>query len=67
MSPTLKQQAANEGNNHEDKFDVTKTDAYPITCLLRHLALEHDIINEVDREKFTLEVFKDGLRWFKKH
>lgn len=67
ISPILKNQAKNEGLNHGDKFDPKKTDEYPITCLLRYIAIEHDIINELDKEKFTLDVFKSGLQWFKKN
>ena len=34
---------------------------------MRYIAIEHDIINELDKEKFTLDVFKGGLTWFKKN
>ena len=33
--------------------------------MLRYIAIEKDIINELDQDKFTLEVFKIGLQWFK--
>ena len=39
-----------------------------MVCLLRYIALKYDIINELDNDeplnKFTFEVFYDGLTWF---
>ena len=48
----LKDAAREEGNNQKDKFDPKNTNLYPMTCLLRNIAIEHDIINELDKEKF---------------
>ena len=67
VSPILKNQAKTEGNNQTENFDIKKTNEFPITSLLRYIAIEHDIINELDKEKFTLDVFKSGLMWFKKN
>ena len=35
--------------------------------LLRHIAQEHDIINETDKEKLTMEIVQKVLLWFKDH
>ena len=61
VSPVLKQQASNEGKNNSEQFNPTNLSQFPISSFLRHIALTNDIINELDSEKFTIQVFHSGL------
>jgi hypothetical protein len=65
ISEMMKTQAAKEGN--KNGFARGKTDDFPISCMLQHIALKYNIINQQDEDKYTIEVFKSALSFFQEH
>ena len=59
ITPYLKEHAKAEFM--KTGFKNGDTNNYPITCLLKKISLEHDIINENDKDKFTFEVWHCSL------
>ena len=57
----MKDQASLEGRNKKEGFKPTDTNNFPISSLLRHIALTHNIINELDTDKFSIKVYHSGL------
>ena len=49
----------------EFRFREGQIDKFPILNLLRHISIKFDLINETDEDKFTFEVWREELQWFK--
>ena len=60
-SPILKEQALREGKSDVEQFQPDNFNEFPICCMLRNIGLRFDIINELDKDKFTIDVFHAAL------
>ena len=62
VSPMLKQFAVEEFS--KENFNIGDTIRFPITSYIRYIIVYLDIIDEMDKRKFTFEVWKSCLAWF---
>ena len=64
VSPLWKAQAVRESKNEKNwRWNGDQIELFPMRHMLIRLAQAHDIINEGDKEKLTMEVVMETLRW----